>query len=148
MRVLSLPDGRTEGLLQQLGGATFSNFACFANKGTQILTAGDGLLRVWRTPEAATRPRELRQLILPDGASATCAAFAPDGSFIAAGTRDRQVLLWTALPDAEAEPPLTATVTFLEHAEEAASRQIRIWAELANPHGLLLPGTSATLVLH
>jgi hypothetical protein len=84
---------------------------------------------------------------LAGGTTATCAAFAADGSFVVAGTRDRQLLLWQAPVATEADQRYTAAVSLLEHAEEAGTRQVRVWAELPNPKGLLLPGMSATMVL-
>lgn len=147
LRVLSVPEGRTDGIVRHPAAANFTKFAGFSPDATLILTATDGGLHLWRTPTAGTRARELRQWRLPENAVATCAAFAADGSFVVAGTRERQVLLWQVPAATEAEQRFTATVSLLEHAEEAGTRQVRIWAELPNPKGLLLPGMSATMVL-
>ena len=75
------------------------------------------------------------------------AAWAPDGSFVAVGTRERQVCVWAAPPAGEGEQALTAEVTLIERALESSSRQARVWAELPNPDGRLLPGTTVTMVI-
>lgn len=147
LRVVSLADGRTEGQLQHPSGIGFSLFAYFSPDGGQVLTAGEGGLHLWRIAASDRRTRELRHWVAPANTVITCAAFAADGSCVVAGTRDRRLLIWRLPLAAEAEERFTATVSLLEHAEEAATRQVRIWAELPNPRGALLPGTTATLVV-
>lgn len=148
LRVLTVPDQKTIGVLQTPSGAmNFSTMAQFSPDGKLILTAGgsEGRLQLWRAPTDKRRAYELCQLISP-AATATCGAFAPDGSFLVTGSRDRQVLIWKA-PTKEELVELTATVKFIEKALDSNSRQVRIWADLKEPQGLV-PGTTATLVVY
>jgi WD40 repeat protein len=148
LRVLTVPDQQTVGVLQTPSGAmNFSTMAQFSPDGKLILTASgsEGRLQLWRAPTDKRRAFELCQLISPS-ATTTCGAFSPDGSFLVTGTRDRQVLLWKA-PTAQEMAELTATVTFIEKALDSNSRQVRIWAELKEPQGLV-PGSTATMVVY
>jgi WD40 repeat protein len=143
-----VPDQQTVGVLQTPSGAmNFSTMAQFSPDGKLILTASgsEGRLQLWRAPTDKRRAFELCQLISPS-ATTTCGAFSPDGSFLVTGTRDRQVLLWKA-PTAQEMAELTATVTFIEKALDSNSRQVRIWAELKEPQGLV-PGSTATMVVY
>jgi multidrug efflux pump subunit AcrA (membrane-fusion protein) len=45
------------------------------------------------------------------------------------------------------EGPPIGEVTLIEQAVETTTRQVRIWAELPNPEGRLLPGTTVTMVI-
>jgi WD40 repeat protein len=155
LRVLSLPDGATEATLQNpSGGANFTTFALFSPDGRLILTAGGsgGRLQLWRAPDLQTRAFEIRQLVSIE--KSTCAAFAPDGSFLVTGTRDRGVLIWpvpTAKEDLDRLLP--AEVTLVEPDVQSTGRQVRIWAEVDNPKldgtfRLLQPGTTATMVIY
>jgi WD40 repeat protein len=147
LRVLTVPKQETIGVLQTASGATnFTTMAQFSPDGKLILTAGgsEGRLQLWRAPTAKRRAYEQCQLISP--ATATCGAFAPDGSFLVTGTKDRQVLVWKA-PTKEELTELTATVKFVEKALDSNSRQVRIWADLKEPQGLV-PGSTATLVVY
>ena len=93
-------------------------------------------------------------MVSSSGSPATCRsniAFAPDGSFLVTGTKDRQVLVWPLPTRAELEQPLTARLTLVEQAVESSSRQAKVWAEIVNPTdpGLrLLPGTTVTLAIY
>jgi WD40 repeat protein len=150
LRLLSLPAGFIEGVLQNPSGATnFTTFAQFSPDGRLIMTAGasDGGLQLWRAPTGSARGSELRQLIAAERSPATCAAFAPDGSFAVTGTRNHQVLVWPLPPGADIDGRLTAKLTFLDGSVESSARQVRIWAELENPDGRLLPGTMVTMVI-
>ena len=85
-----MPDKRTIGVLQAASGAmNFSTLAQFSPDGKLILTAdgSEGRLQLWRAPTAQRRAYKLCQLIFPG--MATCGAFAPDGSSVVTGTRDR-----------------------------------------------------------
>jgi len=148
LQLLSLPEGRTDGVVQNVPrGSSFAAFALFSPDARLVLTASaEGPVRLWRTP-ASTHAAEVRQLVAPDTAAATCAAFAPDGSFVAIGSRDRRLRLWPVPSAEEAERRLTAEVTFIDRAVESSTHEARIWAELPNTDGRLLPGTTVTLVL-
>jgi WD40 repeat protein len=146
LRVLTLPERKTLGLLQNSSGAmNFTTMALFSPGGQLILTAGgsEGRLQLWRAPTGQRRAHELCQLISP---AATCGAFAPDGSFLVTGSVDRQVFVWQS-PTEEQMRELTATVTFIEQSLDSNSRQVRIWADLDKPQDLI-PGAIATMVVY
>jgi hypothetical protein len=88
---------------------------------------------------------ELRRLTWPDS-PATCAAFAPDGSFVVSGTKDRNVLIWAMPSREEVERQLTARLTLVEPFVSGRGGQARVWAELKNP-GALVIGGPATMVI-
>jgi WD40 repeat protein len=152
LRILSLPDGLTEGVLKQPSGAShFTTFALFSPCGRVLLTAGasEGKMQLWRVPSPSVRGAAISLLATVDRAPPTCAAFSPDGSFLVSGTRDRQVLVWDVLPCLHEmqQPPLTATIVNLEKTLDPSSNQVRVFAELDdNPGGKLLPGLTVTLV--
>lgn len=143
LRVLSLPDGRTEQVLTPPSGSgRFATFALFAPQGQSLVTSGatDGRLQMWDLHDAARA--HVTQNLMPDvRVTPTCAAFTPDGRHVVAGTRERQVLVWPTGPGTK---PLCAEITHIERALD--SQQVRVWAELHNPDGRLLPGTVVTLV--
>jgi WD40 repeat protein len=150
LRILSVPDCLTVGVLQNsAAAANFTTFALFSPDASLVLTAGaaEGRVQVWRTPADGVRGHEVCQLVAPAHSATTCAAFAPDGSFIVTGTRDRQVLVWPAPTRAEVEQQLTAEVSLVERAVESTAGQVRIWADLPNPDGRLLPGAAVTMVI-
>jgi WD40 repeat protein len=148
LKVLSTANKQLEGVLANPGSAmNFSTMALFSPDGKSILTNGAavGRLQLWRAPTSQARASELRQFIWSQG-MATCAAFAPDGSFAVTGTQDHQVLVWTMPSEKEVEKPLKARLILVEKALDTRSRQVRVWAELDNP-GWLIPGSPATLVV-
>jgi WD40 repeat protein len=151
--VLSLPKGLTEGVIQnQTGAANFSTFALFSPDGRLILTTGalDGRMQLWKAPTVANRRgHEVRQWV-SSGATFTCAAFAPDGSFAVSGTKDRQVLVWSLPSREEIDRQITAEVSLVDQAVESGGNQVRVWAEFDNPkgEGRLRPGTPVTLVIN
>jgi WD40 repeat protein len=151
LRLLTLADRLTDGILQNKAEASrFATFALFSPDARLILTAGanEGRLQLWRAPSATTRPYELRQYMSSDPAAATCAAFAPDSSFIVAGTADRRVLVWPLPTAQEVEQQRTAEIVRIEPALESSGRQVRIWAEVNNTDGRLLPGGSVNLAIY
>lgn len=151
LRVLSLPDGLTRGVLRSSSSAAnFTTFALFSPDARLILTAGasEGRLQLWQAPSETARGSELRQLVAADRSPATCAAFAPDGSFIVTGTRDRQVLVWGVPSRQELDRQMTAKLTLVEPSVEAEGRKVRVWAEVDNSDGRLMAGDTATLVIY
>jgi WD40 repeat protein len=147
LRVLSTDTKQVEGWLANPGSTqNFATLALFSPDGKSILTNREtaGGLQLWRAPTSEARASELRQFIWEG--TATCAAFAPDGSFAVTGTRDHQVLVWTMPVEKEVEKPLNARLILVEQALDTRSRQVRVWAELENP-GWLIPGNSATMVV-
>jgi WD40 repeat protein len=148
LRVLTLPDRHTIGVLQNASGAmSFSTMALFAPDGKTILTAAgsDGRLQLWRAPDKESRPYELCQLVYP-AAPATCGAFSPDNKFLVTGTRDRQIVVWPA-PGDDMKKKMTAKIRMIEKYLESNSRQVRIWADLDDPQDLV-PGAAATMVVY
>jgi WD40 repeat protein/biotin carboxyl carrier protein len=150
LRLLSLPDGLTAGVLQSpSAAANFSTLALFSPDSRLLLTAGasEGPVQLWRAPDANVRGHELWQLVSGQRGAVSCAAFAPDGSFIVTAVRDR-VFVWPMPTAAEVDHQQTAQVTFIERAVGSAAGQVRLWAELPNLDGSLLPGTSVTVVVY
>jgi WD40 repeat protein len=153
LRLLSLPEGRTQGVLQNPSAASnFSGFAGFSPDGRLIATTcqGQAGVQLWTVPGEHIRGREVRQLISRDQSPATCAAFSPDGSFIVTGTHNHRVMVWHTPSAAETEQRYPAVITLVDPTVEANARQVRIWADLANPTDpklRLKPGTSVTLVI-
>jgi WD40 repeat protein len=149
LRVLSLPDGATEGVLKNPTNAgQFTTLARFSPDGQTVLTAGtDGRLQLWRSPLTTGRAHVLRQLESDERAQPSCGAFAPDGSFVVAGTKDKNVLVWTMPDKQEIEQLRTAKIVFIDPAIDSTSHQTRIWAELDNSDGLK-PGVTVTIVAY
>ena len=152
LQVLSLPKGLTLGTLQHSSGtAGFSTFALFSPDGKLVLTADggtDGRVELWRAPdEDNRRGYAFRQLLAKRKAPVTCAAFAPDGSFIVTGSKSREVLVWDAPTKEELDEVITAEVSLVEQSVESSANQVRIWAELKQKDGRLLPNATVTLVI-
>ena len=142
---------RTEGVLPApTEGSQFTSFALFSPDGRMVLAAGtaDNPLQLWRAPAPGVRPHLIRRLAVGPNSAATCAAFAPDGSFAVTGTQDDKVLVWKLPTEAEAKQDLTGTLTFTSSEVNAAERKVRIWADVANSTGdRLLAGENVTLVI-
>ncbi len=117
LRVLTLPDGQTEGVLQYPSASVnFTTMAQFSPNGKVILAtaASEGRLQLWRAPEGKSRAYEFWHLVWT-GAAATCGAFSPDGSFVVTGMKDRQVLVWPVPGENELNrEKLTATIALSE----------------------------------
>ncbi len=153
LRVLSIPDGLTEGVLQNVAGSSnFTNFAIFSPDGRVILTdsATEGRLQMWRPPSGPNhRSYVVRELASSDRSPMiTCAAFSPDGNFVVTGGRDRQVLVWAVPPSSEVEKQLAAEVTLFESDISSSTGQCRVTADFANRDGRLLPGGTVTMAVH
>jgi WD40 repeat protein len=150
LKVLTLPGGVNEGFLQNSPGApNFSSFALFSPDGSLILTASgsEGRVQLWRPPAGGSlRGYELRQLVPDKKAAVTCAAFAPDGTFLVIGTKNQQVLVWEVPAHKEIEQQISAEMTLVEQIVEA-SGQVRVHAYLKNT-GQLLTGSTVTLVIY
>jgi WD40 repeat protein/biotin carboxyl carrier protein len=151
LRLMRIKDRTTRCQLENPAEAShFTTFAMFSPDHRMLVTAcaAEGQLQLWRAPTPAVRSYRVRNLVTRQGAPPTCAAFAPDASYLVTGTQDHQVLVWP-LPDREElDQRPSADLTLLERAVESGSRQVRIWAEVANPQGRLLPGTSVTLAIY
>jgi WD40 repeat protein len=150
LRLLSLPAGLTEGILQNPSSADFASFALFSPDGRLIVTAANSSaeLQLWNAPTPGTRGRLVRKLVAPDNTSPTCAAFSIDGSFLATGTKSGKILIWSVPDLGDLERSLTAKLTLVEKSVESSARQIRIWADLANPDARLIPGTTVNLIVN
>lgn len=150
LRILSLPEGRTEAVLQcPNGAANFANFALFSPHARLLLTAAasEGPLQIWRLRGPHVRAHELWQLVSAEHGLPSCAALAADGSMIVTAAHDR-VFSWPVPTGQEIDRQQIATITLVERTVESAAGQTRVWAELSNPDGQLLPGTSVTLVVY
>src|SRR5579884_543172 len=107
----------------------------------------EGRLELWRTPDGRVRGHELMQLVPGEHSLATCAAFSPDGSFAVTASQDR-VHVWPVPGPDVIDRQLTAEITLVEKAVESVAGQVRVWAELPNADGSLLPGTNVTVVVY
>jgi WD40 repeat protein len=153
LRVLSIPQGLTEGVLQNAGTpSNFTSFAMFSPDGRVILTANaaEGRLQMWRPPSGPNhRTYVVRELASSDRSPViTCAAFSPDGTFVVTGGKDRQVLVWTVPSVSEIEKEIAAEVTLFESGIESSTGQCRVTADFANRDGRLLPGGTVTMAVH
>jgi WD40 repeat protein len=153
LRLLSLPEGLTEGVLQNASGSSnFATFALFSPDGRLMVTAGglEGRLQLWRAPSATNRrPYEVRQLVPNDHAWVpTCAAYSGDGTFLVTGGRDRQVVVWPIPSSQTIDRGVEAELTLVEPAIESSAGQVRVWAELSNPDNRLLPGSTVTVTIY
>jgi WD40 repeat protein len=151
LHVLSLPGGTAEGVLRHAsGGNHFTTLALFSPDAQLVLTGGvfEGRLQLWRMSTDTSPSCEVRQLVSADRSPATCAAFAPDGSFLVTASRNRQVLVWPLAAAAEMRREFPATITLVEQSVESSARQVRIWAELPNPDGRLVPGATVTMTIY
>jgi WD40 repeat protein len=148
LRVLTLPEGKNTAVLRNpFNAANFNKFALFSPNNQLILTSGhaDGWLQLWRAPTRQTHAFEVRQLVSTE--DSTCAAFAPDGSFLVTGTQDHQVLVWP-VPQT-IDPPPEGKLTYIDSEVQSSDRQqIRIMAELDNPQRVLVPNTTVTMVIY
>jgi WD40 repeat protein len=157
LRVLSLPEGLHRGIIRNPPGSEgFKTLALFSPDGRFVLTgeSTEGLLQLWTVPTETSRAFQIRRLTLADPSSVTCAAFAPNNSFVVAGTKDRMVVAWGPLPTEKdvAEFRIPAVISNIDHALDAGSHQVRIFAEFTNPKGpdgvgILMPGSTVTLVV-
>jgi WD40 repeat protein len=149
LSLLSLADRGVVGVLRNTTkDLNFATLALFSpTDGKVLLTGGapEGGLQLWRAPTASRPAAELRRLTWPDSPS-TCAAFAPDGSFVVSGTKDRNVMVWAMPSRDELERRLTGRLTLVEPFVSGSGGQARVWAELKNP-GAMVIGGPATLVI-
>jgi len=149
MRIVSLPDGFCQGCFSNSSQASkFRNFALFSPDGKLVLTTSgsDGILQLWRLGKE--RCYELRQLVAGERGASTCAAFAPNGSFLVGGIRDR-IYIWRMPSKEEVEQQIVGQIVNVEQSVETSESKIRIIAEFANPQPprrQLLPGDIVTMV--
>jgi WD40 repeat protein len=148
IQVLSLPEGKTEGVLQSAGNGNFTATALFSPDSNLILTAsGSSAVQLWRAPTDATRAYETRQYMTAGPTTTTCGAFAQDGSFAVTGTNDGVVYVWPVPAKEEFEKPLEAEITRVDNVLDGQNKS-KISAEMVNPGGKLIPGTKANMVLY
>jgi WD40 repeat protein len=151
MRILSIPEGTTVGVFKNPSQASkFRSFALFSPDGQLVLTTSgtEGTLQLWRIGQI--RSYELRQLLSGERAASSCAAFAPDGSFVVGGIKDR-VYVWPMPSKEEVEQQIRAKIINVERIVETSESQIRVIAEFANPPAParpLLPGDTVNMVAY
>jgi multidrug efflux pump subunit AcrA (membrane-fusion protein) len=148
LRVYSLASERIEGTLANPPGtAIFSTLALYSPDGTTILTNSNavGRLQLWRAPSGKVRPSELRNFAWSNG-QITSAAFDPKGTFVATGTQDARVLVWTMPRKDEAEKPLSGELSYVEEFLDTSLRRVTVRANVTNP-GWIIPGGTATVVV-
>jgi multidrug efflux pump subunit AcrA (membrane-fusion protein) len=51
------------------------------------------------------------------------------------------------VPSVQQSKPLMAEVKLIDRIVDASSRQARVWADLRNPDGRLMPGTLVTMII-
>jgi WD40 repeat protein len=150
LRVVSSETRTLVGTMTTTSGNNFTKLALFSPDGKLVLTStGAGRLQLWRAPTAETRGHELQQLVWTasrdESAATYCGAFAPDGSFLVTGTKNRNVIVWPMPSKEEVERRLKAKIINFD--PEVSSGQVKVMAELDNP-GYLLPGDVVTLVVY
>jgi WD40 repeat protein len=149
MRILSFATGATETVLRNSSQANdFQTLSKFSPDGRLALTCSgtEGLLQLWKLdPE---RSYEVRQLPTGERSPTTCAAIAPDGSFIVSGNKDGKVFVWSLPSEAEISRELKGVITSVDQTiDNSADPRVHIIAEMDNPKDRpLSAGDIATMV--
>jgi WD40 repeat protein len=94
---------------------------------------------------------EVRHLVTPGTATATCGAFAPDESVAFTGGSDGAVRVWAVPPAGQWGQPWEATITFVAGQVERGTDGVRVRAEMdnpADPSRRLRPGSYADMRLY
>ncbi len=135
IRVVSFATGATEAILRNSSQSSeFNTLAEFSPDGRLALTCSgsEGLLQLWKIdPE---RSYEVRQLATNYRSPTTCAAIAPDSSFIVAGAKDGKVFVWDLPSQAEISREVKGVITSIDqNIENSATPQVHIIAEIDNP---------------
>jgi WD40 repeat protein len=148
MRLLTIPRFIAKGFLHNTSPTSmFRTLALFSPDSRFVLTtSADGVLQLWRLSDA--RNYEFRQLVAGDRSAVGCAAFAPNGSFVASGIRGK-VYVWRLPPKGEADMPLMARIQTVERSLESVEGKVRIIADFKNPPDRpLMPGDVVTVVAY
>jgi WD40 repeat protein len=150
LRILSIPGFVSESILENTSQTSlFRTFAQFSPDGRVVATTSgqDGVIQLWRVGE--TRSYEIRQLVPGERSPATCVAFAPNGSFVVGGIKDRKIYVWPMPSKQEVEHQLMATVTNVEQMLESVDNKVRVMAEFNNPADRpLMAGDVVTVVAY
>ncbi len=150
MRVTSLMGPTTLTLFHnQAQSSKFGRFAIFSPDGKLSLTTSgnDGILQLWRLDPQ--RSFEVRHLMPGMRSEATCAAFAPNGTFVVGGIRDRKVHVWPLPSEEDLNQQVTAHITNIEKTVDTSEGQVRVMAEFANQGKRpLRPGELVTMVVY
>ncbi|MCI0639155.1 MAG: WD40 repeat domain-containing protein, partial [Gemmataceae bacterium] len=164
LQIRAVDDGKLVTTLQNPGGAIpFETLAVFSPDASLMLTAGaaQGRLQMWRAPNETERGYEIRQLVPPEGAAVTCAAFSPwaglssNASFAVSGTKEGLVYMWPVPTKEEVHthPIRDVRVKVIQAGQDPSTRQVRIGVEVPNPvtalypKGRLIPGRPVTIVI-
>jgi WD40 repeat protein len=150
LQVLSIPQGLNEGYLHRPAKSSgFTGFALFSPDGDLILTsdATDEEVQLWRAPGAGDRRGcEIRKLISEPSSAATCAAFAPDGSFIVTGHKNKNLCVWKTPTPEDLNVEFTARLDMKDPTAESSRQKVRVRARVLTPG--LTHNTVATMVIY
>lgn len=135
MRIVSFANRATEAVLRNPAQSMeFQTLGEFSPDGRLALTCSgnEGALQLWKLdPE---RSYEVRQLPTSDRAPNTCAAFAPDGTFVVAGNKDGKVFTWAVPSEAELSKEITGVITSIDQdIGNTSDPRVHIIAEFDNP---------------
>ncbi len=135
IRIISFATGATEAILRNPSQSSeFNTLGEFSPDGRLALTCSgsEGQLQLWKIdPE---RSYEVRQLATNYRSPTTCAAIAPDSSFIVAGAKDGKVFVWNLPSEAEISREIKGVITSVDqNIENPATPQVHIIAEIDNP---------------
>ena len=144
------------------GANAFDTLAAFSPDDSLILTAGapDGLMQLWRAPDADSRGFEVRQFGTRDRQPVVCAAFSPDAgkgganSFAVSGSGGK-IFVWSIPTPAEVKDHRVERVPIRLGADnlEYGTRQGRLTIHVANPptekypNGRFEAGRPVTIVI-
>jgi WD40 repeat protein len=149
IQVLSVPGGLNEGYLHRPPkGGGFTGFALFSPDGELILTSGgsENVIQLWRAPTGGDRRGyEVRQMVLNPRSQATCAAFAPDGTFVITGHKNKDICVWKTPTADELGEVVPAQLVLADQTAESSAGQVRVWANVLKEG--LIPNTMGTLVI-
>jgi WD40 repeat protein len=144
--------------MENLGLNPFDTLALFSPDGSLMLTggAGEGKLRLWKTPSHKERAYQVRELVTTDRTAITSAAFAPaDKRFAVTGSKGGNVHLWP-LPDKSSMDKHRIfkdakghdlELTLPDPSLDAGKTRVIVNVFLNPEDRLLLPGQRATVVV-
>jgi WD40 repeat protein len=149
LQVLSIPQGLNEGyLLRPSKAASFTEFALFSPDGDLILTSdgSESQVQLWRAPAVGDRRGyEVRKLISEPASAATCAAFSPDGNFVATGHKNKDLCIWKMPNSPELTEDYPCQLDMIDPTAESSDGKVRVRVRVLKPG--LTHNTMAQLVI-